>query len=232
MSKKIGRKSEFITLFALVMLALTAAMVLVTELAYGEAVMEPRGALLRPELAVETLVETEPSGAVATVLHLEEYIKKFLSTWYKPGTGKRWAEVPEMARWIYDEATAAQIDPYMLAITVKFESGFMQVAGLGVEGKRGERGLGQLHGLARNRAIKAGCDLETPQGQLRGAALWLRTALDSCGGDELQAFRAYQTGDCRVKTTGSTLRFAELLRLRKAARAVSIAQGEDHDAHL
>lgn len=217
-----GRNS---VLLFLAIFAVAAVIILITELAHGDASgpVEPRGA--SPVVSVETEIESEPPGAVATVQQIEDYIKRFLSTWYKPGTGKRWSQVPEMSRWIYEEALAANVDPFMLAVTVKYESGFQVRQGLGIEGKKGERGLGQLHGMARNRALRAGCDLETPRGQLRGAALWLRAALDACGGDELKAFRAYQTGDCRIKTAGSTFRFSELVRLRKTT-------GGGHGAHL
>jgi hypothetical protein len=210
-------------LLLLLFLAILAVVVLVTETAGADASapMEPAGS---PGLVLEDPdvdVVYIPPGQLGTVAEIEDYIKSFLSTWYKAGTGKRWSEAPEIARLIVAESLAVNLDPKMLAVTVKYESGFVVQPGLGIKGKKGERGLGQLHGLARARAVTAGCDLETIRGQLRGTALWLREALETCGGDELAAFRAYQTGSCKAKTSGSILRFADLKRLRAPRVLVS-----------
>ena len=152
---------------------------------------------------------------------VEAHIKRFLLGWYKQGQGRRWDEAPTMAAWIVNAAHEAQIDPYVLAVLIQFESSYRVRPGTGLKcalpESVGERGLGQLHGLAARHAKRQGCNLGTPQGQLCGAAHWWRVALERCGGDELKALRAYQTGDCRVVTAGSGRRFAALNRIRRLA---------------
>ena len=79
-----GRNS---VLLFLAIFAVAAVIILITELAHGDASgpVEPRE--VSPVVSVETEIESEPPGAVATVQQIEDYIKRFLSTWYKPGTG-------------------------------------------------------------------------------------------------------------------------------------------------
>lgn len=207
----------------IVLLLLTALAVLIALTIASPAGSEP---VAGPPL--EQLAESQDDGASLEQLAIEAYIKKYLTTWYKPGTGKRWGEAPLMARWIVEEARDAEVDPYALAVIIRFESGYRIEPGAGIacslgEGKCvGERGLGQLHGMAERHARHEGCNLETPQGQLCGAAHWWRVALERCGGDELKALRAYQTGDCRIKVAGASRRYSQLLKLRK----ISVAMAE------
>lgn len=152
---------------------------------------------------------------------VEAHIKRFLEKWYKPGSGTRWNQAPEMAVWIVAEAVSADVDPFVLTTLIQYESSFRVRPGKGLECalpvSHGERGLGQLHGLAARHAREQGCDLETPRGQLCGAAHWWRVALERCGRDELKAFRAYQTGDCRIVTAGAERRYSTLRRIRELA---------------
>ena len=201
----------------LVMLALAAVAAILAL------TVVPKSASGNPELPAEDAVTVLDHSTIEhEVETIEAYIKKFLLTWYSPGQGKRWKEAPQMARWIVEESHKVGADPYAVAVIIRFESSYRVRPGSGINcGLKkcvGEKGLGQLHGLAARYAKKHGCDLDTPRGQLCGTALWWNFAMKKCGSEE-RALRAYQTGDCRVKTAGSIRRLSQLQKLRSQSES-------------
>lgn len=160
------------------------------------------------EPANEVKKEKHPPG-VSRVQEIEEYINHFLEGTHNKD--RRRKRAPELARLIVEEAEAAGVDPLVLAIILKRESSFYEARGgdrKGLTGKIGERGLGQLHGVAAMRARGLGCDLKTSRGQICGAARWFAACKERCGSVR-GGFESYQTGSCETKARGPKLRFSE-----------------------
>lgn len=144
-------------------------------------------------------------GQAEVALYMRDYLER------TPEPDERHVQVPELARMIAEESHRVGVDPLLTAVVIRYESGYEIKPGLGVKGKIGEVGLGQLHGLAFHEATEAGCVLDTVRGQVCGAAVFLRFCLELCAGDELGALRAYQGGSCSSKTAGAFLRFRSYL---------------------
>ena len=157
-----------------------------------------------------SMVQANPVHASKLVVDpdvekIERYIHDYLGEAYINST--RWNNARDMSESIVEAAEWANVDPLLLAVVIKHESGFRVLGGEGITGKLGERGLGQLHGVAARHARKKGLNLRTVLGQLRGAGMWLRRCLDQCG-DVEGGLRAYQTGKCmNVKVKGARLRY-------------------------
>ena len=85
------------------------------------------------------------------------------------------------------------IDPMLMIATLYRESSFK----MNVTGKIGEKGMGQVHGLA-----KRGCEMSTAYGQIDCAARWIHRMELKCGSVH-GAVSAYLSGKC--KPTGKVL---------------------------
>lgn len=144
-------------------------------------------------------------GAAEVALYMREYLEK------TPEPDERHVNVPMLSEIIARQGRNFNIPPLLLAVVLRYESSYLVKPGLGVKGKAGEVGLGQLLGLARTTAGHAGCDLLTVEGQVCGAAAFLRRCLDECDRDELAALRAYQGGNCSAHTAGAFLRYRSYL---------------------
>lgn len=112
-----------------------------------------------------------------------------------PEAGRPWAGAIEQA------ATAAGVEPALLAALVQAESGFDASARSGA----GAIGLGQLMPAT---ARGLGVDPTDPQQNLNGAARYLRAQLDRFGSVDL-ALAAYNAGPGRVAQAGGVPRIAE-----------------------
>lgn len=156
--------------------------------------------LLSPEACGDTNVKQES---------IASYIRAFV----KVPSDPRYTGADELAQHIVEQSTRVGADPYAVAVLLRFESSFRAHAVCRLGNCKGERGLGQLHGLAYRRARKYGCELGTVEGQVCGAAYWWREMYEKCGNSPEQAFRAYQTGDCRIITAGSVRRLSQYRRL-------------------
>lgn len=144
---------------------------------------------------------TEAPAVQSTAVAVERYILAFL--------GKmrdiRWKRTPALAALIVEAADRHGLDPLLLAIVAKAESSFWEVrkgarlrdaATAPLVGARGERGLLQVWGMAA-----VGCDLTSSAGQLDCGAAWLRSRIDSCGGDVLCGLERYQGKKCPVEVS-------------------------------
>lgn len=105
-----------------------------------------------------------------------------------PAAGAPWAQP------IVDAATAAGVDPALLASLVQHESGFDPQA----RSHAGAIGLGQLMPAT---AAGLGVDPHDPAQNLAGSARYLREQLDRFGTAEL-ALAAYNAGPSRVAQAG------------------------------
>jgi len=85
------------------------------------------------------------------------------------------------------------IDPMLMIATLYRESSFK----MNVTGKIGEKGMGQVHGLA-----KRGCEMSTEYGQIDCAASWMAKMIKQCGSVN-NGVSAYLSGKC--KPTGKVL---------------------------
>lgn len=185
---------------------------LLSLLLSGTAATEPTA----PSTDVQALPEGVLTGGPEEVLRqVRDYIRRYLES--TPERDERFVNITDMALLIVAESERFRVDPLMTAVVMRYESGYQVRPGLGIRGSAGERGLGQLHGLAFNTARRAGCELTTVKGQVCGAASWLRFCLDLCLEDELAALRAYQGGTCKAKTAGAFLRYRSLLIARGLA---------------
>ena len=88
--------------------------------------------------------------------------------------------------YIRKYAALYDVPELLIAVTIRRESAFRSDA----KGALGERGVMQLHGVARR-----GCDLKTLDGQIKCGARWLRVSHDTCG-DWLKGINYYMTGRC------------------------------------
>jgi soluble lytic murein transglycosylase-like protein len=137
-------------------------------------------AIAAPTTAAPAAPATPATGAWATKL---------------PAAGRAWAGAIEQA------ATAAGVDPALLAALVQHESGFNPAA----RSHAGAIGLAQLMpGTARG----LGVDPHDPIDNLRGGATYLRQQLDRFGRTDL-ALAAYNAGPNRVAQAGGVPRIAE-----------------------
>ena len=84
-------------------------------------------------------------------------------------------------------ASEHNLDPWLLISTIYRESSFKMNA----VGKLGEKGLGQVHGIAKMK-----CDLKTQYGQIDCAASWLSKMINKCGSVN-RGVSAYLSGKCK-----------------------------------
>lgn len=105
-------------------------------------------------------------------------ILKLLDRDYAPEDDPRRAIAADIARAIDDAAQQTNGDSWLLTSMVFHESSFK----LSACGKKNERGLLQVHGVALNRCRKNGIDptADLDQSALCGA-IWLKQAVESCG---------------------------------------------------
>jgi len=92
----------------------------------------------------------------------------------------------ELSADIVNAARIYNVPPILLTVISFKESSFRTTA----EGKIGEKGLTQVHGLAAR-----GCDLSTRHGQLQCGARWLSVSLQMCK-NWPDAVSAYACGGC------------------------------------
>ncbi len=109
----------------------------------------------------------------------------------------------KLAVSIVEAAERYHEDPYLLLTIIWCESTLRPHA----RGKLGEKGLGQVHGVAAR-----GCDLGTVKGQLLCTAKWLHYSRTRCNGTDGQALARYATGRTCKPRTGS--RLSRLVRRR------------------
>jgi hypothetical protein len=134
---------------------------------------------------------------------------------------KRGRRAPEVSRMIVEASLERELDPYVLAVVVAHESSFNEKV---PDGKIGEQGLTQVHGLAKRRALKQGYDLTTSKGQLAAGALHLQFCQEKCGGTLVRVLAGYQAGRCGSKVSGARLRTRRVRaeRARHTARLVAM----------
>lgn len=100
----------------------------------------------------------------------------------------------ELAEMIVAAADVHGVDPFLL-LTVAFCESTLRPA---VLGSLGERGLGQVHGVAAK-----GCDLSTPQGEIECTARHLALCRTLCDGSTAQTLARYATGGvCKPRKGG------------------------------
>jgi hypothetical protein len=155
-----------------------------------------------------------------------EGIRKLLDRDYAPQDDPRRALANDIAKAIDDAAQATNGDAWLLTAMVFHESSFT----LSACGKKNERGLLQVHGLALNRCRKKGLDpvSNLDQSAMCGA-LWLGETTEWCGGYVVRNWKkckktrttpacdgglsAYLSGKC-VASTITGPRVAARLRTR------------------
>jgi hypothetical protein len=145
---------------------------------------------------------TSSSGVEEALLHLVE-----VNTRHPVYRDSAWRA--NLAHYIVEAAEAYELDPFFLTTMVFYESAFRPSA----RGDLGEVGLGQLHGVA-----KKGCDLSTPEGQLRCTARWLAYSRQLCDGSLEQTIARYATGDICTPEKGSRLQYVVGIRMRMYTR--------------
>ena len=120
---------------------------------------------------------------------------------------ERWRRAPALAHLIVTEAQARDLDPYLATILVECESSYREG---GPRGAAGEQGLLQIMGVAVTQALRAGHDLTTSEGQIRGGLDRLARAREACGDDPLRQLTHYQMGRCRADYPGPARRVERL----------------------
>jgi hypothetical protein len=123
------------------------------------------------------------SPAAASEQAVRDYIDWFMRDTRPSRATRAKRYVPDVMRM----ARKYRIHPLRIAIVISAESSWLPH----VEGKRGEKGLGQTHGAA-SRGLPVG----TTTGQIEATARWLRMGLDECG-NWIEANSWYMTGYCR-----------------------------------
>lgn len=147
-----------------------------------------------------------------------------------PAKDSRWANAARFEELLVDAAEAQGIDPALFVAMAFLESSFDPKA----VGKLGEKGLVQVHGMA-----KRGCDLSTPEGQAACGARWLQVGVSECGGHVVLdwdkcvktaspgacsgGLSAYASGSCAAS---ETVAWVVRRRLKLAERLRPIMSGE------
>ncbi len=154
-----------------------------------------------------------------------EGVIKLLDRDHAPSNDPRRAIAADIAAAVDAAAQATNGDPWLLTSMIFHESSFQ----LSACGKRNERGLLQVHGVALNRCLKHGIDptADLEQSALCGA-LWLAEATKWCGFEVRDwekcrktkitpacdgGLSAYLSGKC-VASTITSPRVAARLRTR------------------
>ena len=115
---------------------------------------------------------------------------------------------------IVSESRQRGLDPFLVAVVFFLESGLRPDA----TGSRGERGLSQV--MPRFCKKSEGCDLSTPEGQIRAGTTKLKAAFDKCG-NVLGALTYYSTGNTctpRTELTRKKMQFRVKYYKRMKAR--------------
>ena len=120
------------------------------------------------------------------VVEVDMYLRDFLK-----GTPKyRYKRAKKFIPFVVEYSEKNDIDPLLLSVIISKESSWLP----GVTGKKNEKGLTQVHGLAAK-----GHDVSKPEYQIEAGAIWLRKCIDWCDGDLLGGLSIYQTGySCRT----------------------------------
>jgi len=147
---------------------------------------------------------------------VQTYIEKFSESFKNSRAGRKVIKrAPELSKLIVEQANRFGVDPKLLTVVVRCESSFREGMLKGKINNVGELGLAQVHGTAKNKAKKQGCDINTSEGQLCAGAYWLSVGLERCKTTE-GALHFYQAGKCHSKAYGPVYR----MRLLKKAGVV------------
>jgi hypothetical protein len=185
--------------------------------------------LLCVQVAASPLTET-PVPSLAAIEQGQTFtvdgIRKLLDRDYAPEDDPRRAIAENIAKAIDDAAQATNGDAWLLTAMVFHESSFQ----LSACGKKNERGLLQVHGLALKRCRKRGLDpvSNLSQSAMCGA-VWLVETSEWCGGYIVRNWKkckktrttpdcdgglaAYLSGKC-IASTVTAPRVAARLRTR------------------
>jgi soluble lytic murein transglycosylase-like protein len=153
-------------------------------------------------LVTSLIVSLTIPAQAAKSTHEEEitaYLQDFLRVY-----PKRLAQALSYVPIVVEASFYEQVDPLLVATVISFESSWQH----GVIGRKGEKGLMQVHGLAAK-----GFDLTTIRGQVRAGVAHLGECWDKCGGDIAETLGCYSTkGACNGNYWFAKRRYEEYCR--------------------